>query len=190
MPPIVRATLFACALALGACASTPPETPPPPATPQTAWIVAANGAAIGQAHFQEGPKGVMIRLEFGDRVLPPGWHGLHLHQVGDCSDFAAGFEAAGDHLGMNRRIQHGLMNEHGPEAGDLPNLFASPAGIYAAEFFAPRVTMGAARVGERLPLLDADGSALIIHAGQDDQRSQPIGNAGARIACAALRTTP
>jgi Cu-Zn family superoxide dismutase len=49
---------------------------------------------------------------------------------------------------------------------------------------------GHANQRERLPLLDADGSALMIHAGPDDQVTQPIGGAGARVACAALTPLP
>ena len=119
--------------------------------PRTVWIVGADGRAAGQATFTGGPNGVLIRLEFSERALPPGWHGLHLHDRGDCSDFAAGFQASGGHLGMNRRIQHGLMNPEGPEAGDLPNMFARPAGVFGAEVFAPYVTLAATHPRQRQP---------------------------------------
>jgi superoxide dismutase, Cu-Zn family len=187
------AALAIAALAC-ACASTPTageraaQTPP-----RTAWIVGAEGRALGQATFTEAPSGVLIRLEFSEGALAPGWHGLHLHQRGDCSDFAAGFQASGGHLGMDRRVRHGLMNPDGPEAGDLPNLFASPAGPFAAEMFSPHLTLGTEPIRapqRREPLLDADGAALVIHAGPDDHMSQPIGGAGARIACAALTPLP
>lgn len=194
MRPLAALVLAAL---LTACA-TPGRgaTETPQAAPRTVWIVGADGRAAGQATFTGGPNGVLIQLEFSDRALPPGWHGLHLHDRGDCSDFAAGFQASGGHLGMGRRIEHGLMNPEGPEAGDLPNIFAPPSGPFAAEVFAPYVTFGSARVPananirERLPLLDDDGAALLIHAARDDQVSQPIGNAGARIACAAITPRP
>jgi Cu-Zn family superoxide dismutase len=176
---------------LASCAS---QGPAPYVASQTAartvWVVRGDGRAVGQAMFTEGPRGVMIRMEFPAGALPPGWHGLHLHGRGDCSDFAAGFQAAGGHLGMNRRLQHGLLNARGPEPGDLPNLFVSPNGVSGAEVFAPDVTLGPVAIQGRLPLLDADGAALVIHANPDDQVSQPIGNAGARIACAALTQLP
>jgi Cu-Zn family superoxide dismutase len=195
--PIMRpiaALLFAALLT--ACATTAPA--PPPAAqiaPRTAWIVGADGRALGQVTFRDSPNGVLIQLEFSQGGLSPGWHGLHLHQRGDCSDFAAGFQASGGHLGMSPRVQHGLMNPRGPEAGDLPNIFAPPTGPFAAEVFAPLATLGpAAPRGayrpERHSLVDGDGSALLIHAGPDDQMSQPIGGAGARIACAALTPLP
>ena len=176
---------------LCACAETPqkPDLAAAPA-PRTSWIVGADGRAIGQASFLEGPNGVLIRLEFSEHALTPGWHGAHLHMKGDCTDAAAGFRASGGHIGMGLHIQHGLMNAAGPESGDLPNIFAPPAGLFAAEIFAPRVTLGPSAVNHREPLLDTDGSALIVHAGPDDQRSQPIGGAGPRVACAALTTLP
>jgi superoxide dismutase, Cu-Zn family len=187
---VLAALLTACATP-GQGSADAPQT-----AARTVWIVGADGRAAGQATFTGGPNGVLIRLEFSERALPPGWHGLHLHDRGDCSDFAAGFQASGSHLGMNRRIQHGLMNPEGPEAGDLPNIFAPPAGVFGAEVFAPYATLSSERIPgnansrERLPLLDEDGSALLIHAARDDQVSQPIGNAGARIACAALTPQP
>lgn len=186
---IFAALLTACASAGGGGAD---YVAPPP---KTAWIVAADGRPIGQATFRDGPNGVLIQLEFSQGALPPGWHGLHLHDRGDCSDFASGFEASGAHIGMGPRVQHGLMSVNGPEAGDLPSIFASPNSVFAAEVFAPHVTLGPRIAGtatraERHSLLDEDGSALLIHAGPDDQTSQPIGGAGARIACAAITPLP
>jgi Cu-Zn family superoxide dismutase len=175
---------------LAACASadTPAAAQSPP---RTVWIVGADGRAAGQATFFEGPRGVLIRLEFSARALPAGWHGVHLHQRGDCSDFAAGFQAAGGHVtSPGRSMRHGLMHEDGPEAGDMPNIFASAGGPFGAELMVPGVTLGSAPLRGRQPLLDGDGSALIVHASPDDQVSQPIGNAGARIACAALTQLP
>lgn len=187
------ATLAIAALAC-ACASAPTGAERAAQTqPRTVWVVGAEGRALGQATFTEAPSGVLIRLEFSEGALPPGWHGLHLHQRGDCSDFAAGFQASGGHLGMDRRVRHGLMNPDGPEAGDLPNLHASPAGAFGAEFYSPWITLAAEPFGprpQRQPLLDGDGTALVIHAGPDDHMSQPIGGAGARLACAALRPLP
>jgi Cu-Zn family superoxide dismutase len=191
----LAALLFAALLT--ACANSGGRSDmPAPIAPRTVWIVGGEGRAVGQATFTGGPNGVLIRLEFSEGALTPGWHGVHLHQRGDCSDFADGFQASGGHVGMDERIQHGLMNTEGPEAGDLPNIYAPPRSVFAAELFAPFVVLageripGNARSRERLPLLDEDGSALLIHAGPDDQRSQPIGGAGARIACAALTRLP
>lgn len=185
----LAALVFAALLT--ACASTPDSAElARDMQPRTVWIVGADGQAVGQATFTEAPTGVLIRMEFLERRLTPGWHGLHLHSKGDCSDFAAGFQAAGSHITLNHRVEHGLLNRRGPEAGDLPNIFAAPSGIYAAEVFSPYLTLHNARIGNRLPLLDEDGAALMIHANADDQSTQPIGNAGPRLACAALTPLP
>ncbi len=184
MRPLV-ALVFAALIC--ACASAPEGSEPMP--PRTVWVVGTDGRAVGQATFTDGPAGVLIRLEFSERALPSGWHGLHLHQRGDCSDFANGFQASGGHLSADPRVQHGLLNAAGPEAGDLPNLLATERGAFGAEFFTPHVSMGLGS-RDRLPLLDDDGAALIVHQGADDHVTQPIGGAGARIACAALTRVP
>lgn len=191
MRPLV-ATVFAGFFALSAvgCASSPPEVSPALSQPaRTAWIVGRDGRAVGQAQFTEAPHGVLIRLEFSPGALPPGWHGLHLHGRGDCSDSAAGFQASGGHVGMAPRVAHGLRNPAGPEAGDLPNIFAG-AGPFGAEMFSTLVTLHSAPVAGRTPLMDADGTALLIHAFTDDHQAQPIGGAGDRIACAAFTPLP
>ena len=176
---------------LAACASTPNSVDlARELQPRTIWVIGSDGQAVGQATFTEAPTGVLIRLAFLERRLPPGWHGLHLHDRGDCSDFTNGFQASGAHVTLNHRTEHGLLNRRGPEAGDLPNIFAPAGGIFGAEVFSPYVTLHHARIGNRLPLLDDDGAALLIHAGQDDHSTQPIGNAGARIGCAALTPLP
>ena len=184
----LAAALFAVLLSASAGADARAQQVQAP--PRSVWIVGADGRAIGQATFMEGPQGVLIRLEFSERSLPPGWHGAHLHEHGDCSDFANGFAAAGPHIGSGGRADHGLMQLRGPEPGDLPNLFVSPTGAYGAEFFAPNVTLNHTAVRTRQPLLDSDGAALIIHEAPDDHASQPIGGAGARLACAALTQLP
>ncbi|MEQ1618038.1 MAG: superoxide dismutase family protein [Terricaulis sp.] len=164
---------------------------PPALAPQTAWIVGLDGRAIGQATFVEGNGGVLIRLEISQGALTPGWHGLHLHQSSDCTDAAQNFRAAGAHVSHPQAPpQHGLLNPAPPEAGDLPNLFASPTGPIGVEVFSQRVTLHNPAFGDREPLLDQDGSALIIHASPDDHVTQPAGGAGARVACAALPTRP
>lgn len=173
-----------------ACASAPPIPVFNAAPPRTAWIVNRDGNSIGQAAFTQTPTGVLIRLEFSDGALPPGWHGAHIHQIGDCSDFAAGFQASGVHEGHMEGVQHGVLNALGPEAGDLPNLYAPASGAFGAEFFSTRLTLSGFAAGGRMPLLDANGAALVIHAGPDDHTDQPIGGSGARLACAALTQLP
>lgn len=189
-----RYAAFVFAGLLGGCAllgfGDGAPAPAPPPTPRAAWVVDWEGKPIGQATFIEGSGGVLIHLDFSERTLPPGWHGLHIHQSGRCGDAPQGFQEAGAHARHGAGAQHGLLNPAGPEAGDLPNLFAPATGAFGAEFFATGVTLMEHPADGRLSLLDSDGAALVIHAGVDDHRTQPIGGAGARIACAALTATP
>jgi superoxide dismutase, Cu-Zn family len=164
------------------------DPPPPLPAPRTTWIVGTSGTSIGQATFTETPAGVLIRLEFLPSTLPPGWHAAHIHQIGDCSDFTAGFMAAGVHEGLVGDAQHGLRNHHGPDAGDLPNIFTPPGeAISGAEMFSSRLTLRRFPTDGRFSLLDDNGAALVIHANPDDHQAVP---SGPRIACAPLTPTP
>ena len=98
--------------------------------------------------------------------------------MGDCSDYGV-FTNSGGHVG---KIEggHGLLNPAGPEGGDIPNIWAAADGSAGYEAFTTLAT-GA-------ELMDEDGSAIIIHTGEDDHLSQPIGGAGARVACAGLNS--
>lgn len=137
----------------------------------------AAGADAGSALFRPGPEGLLVRIEASG--LTPGWHGVHLHETGNCADGAEGFEGAGSHAGNGDETPHGLLHPGGPEAGDLPNLFAAADGSAKAEFYLAGATLDT--------LLDADGTALVIHAQEDDHVSQPIGGAGARVSCGVLQ---
>jgi superoxide dismutase, Cu-Zn family len=148
----------------------------------------SNGKAVGQAAFAEGPHGVLMRVDM--KGLAQGWHGIHFHQKSDCSDNSAGFKASGGHVDPGD-IAHGLMNPKGHEVGDLSNLYAGADGRATAEFFIANTALhpseeAAANFGAGNILLDDDGFAVVIHEGPDDHQSQPIGGAGARVACAAL----
>lgn len=140
----------------------------------------ATGAAVGRAILTQGPTGLLIRVEVDG--LTPGWHGMHIHAVGDC---AAPFTSAGAHVNHgDPKAAHGLLNAEGPDDGDLPNIFADADGHAHAELFTTRARI--ARAGPGQWLWDADGSALVIHAAADDHASQPIGGAGARSVCGVM----
>ena len=154
-------------------------------TTARAAIVNVDGDNIGEAVFEQAPAGVIVQVRVS--ALPPGPKGVHLHSVGACSpDFAA----AKGHINPQGH-RHGLRNEM-PDAGDLPNLHVAADGTAAAEFFHQRVRVSATAAGESdtddpPPLLDEDGSAIVIHAAPDDHASQPIGGAGGRIGCGVIK---
>ena len=139
-----------------------------------AVVMDTSGRAIGQARLQESSHGVLLILELKNAT--PGVHALHIHEVGRCEP--PSFASAGDHFTYDRRA-HGFLNPGGPHAGDLPNIYIPTSTELSLEYFIPSVTLGA---GPR-SLLDADGSALVIHSGKDDHASDPAGGAGDRLAC-------
>jgi Cu-Zn family superoxide dismutase len=81
---------------------------------------------------------------------------------------------------------HGLLNSSGPHAGDLPNLTVGTDGSGRLETMNTRITLAAGPSS----ILDADGSALVIHANPDDFTTDPAGGTGARIACGVVAKAP
>lgn len=137
---------------------------------------------VGHARLQQGPTGVLITLELDG--LPDsavGWHGVHLHQIGDCSN--ADFTSSGGHINPSER-SHGLLNPEGPDNADLPNIYVHEDGMLRAQVFTDRVSLN----GEygAPALLDDNGSAFVIHDNEDDHTTQPIGGAGARHVCGVI----
>lgn len=153
----------------------------------TAPLIDTKGAEIGVVGFRQAPDGVMIRISA--KKIARGWHGVHLHEKGDCTDGKNGFKASGGHFDPDNH-DHGLLHVSGGERGDLPNIYADKKGRIEAELYRAGVLLrpseeGAARVGPHA-LIDDDGFAVVVHADPDDQTSQPIGGSGDRIACAAV----
>lgn len=143
-------------------------------------LINATGGSAGTATFRQGPTGIVIRVEATG--LTPGWHGLHLHAVGQCE---APFTSAGSHVQhAGQTVPHGYLNAEGPDSGDLPNLYVGADGRGFAEVFTTAASLNQGGPGEFL--LDADGSSILIHANADDYSSQPIGGAGDRVACGVI----
>ena len=192
MRPQLRVNRLAAALMIAAplgltaaCASTVEESQlsmnraPVGATGQ-AVLINAQGVDIGRVDLRQGATGLLIKVEASG--LTPGWHGIHIHATGQCE---APFTSAGAHINHgDPKKPHGLLNAEGPDDGDLPNVFADAAGAVNAEVFTSHARLSQNGPGQWL--LDADGSALVIHANADDHSSQPIGGAGDRVACAVL----
>ncbi len=143
-------------------------------------IVGSKGNNIGKLTIRSGENASVIRIVIGPGGLSPGWHGAHFHEVGDCSDIGK-FELSKGHINPDA-AKHGLLNPDGPDMGDLPNIYANADGSVNAEVSSESIILS----GED-GLKDKDGSALVVHAGEDDHTSQPIGNAGARVACAVIK---
>ena len=142
----------------------------------------SSGAAVGTAQLWQDANGT-VNVEISSLTLPAGTHGIHFHDVGKCEGPA--FTTASGHynpMGM----EHGLQNPKGPHAGDNPNIVIPAGGVGNVSFSTDRVSL---TPGTRT-LLDADGTALVVHASADDQVTNPSGNSGARIACGVVRALP
>ena len=176
MNPALRIPIVLTTFALTAAAPAQPAA-------RTFPLVADGGAAAGEVTIMQAPRGILLRVLASG--LTPGWHGMHIHSVATCAD--AGFKASGGHIhdALVTAPVHGLLNAAESDSGDLPNVFADSGGKVNADVFASGLTLGPA--DGRLNILDTDGSALVIHAAADDYLSQPIGGAGARVACAAIK---
>jgi Cu-Zn family superoxide dismutase len=147
-----------------------------PAT-ATATLKDAQGQTLGTATFRAAPTGILLKVDLTGAA--PGVHGLHIHTTGKCE--APMFTSAGGHFAPGG-TKHGLMAAMGPHAGDLPNVFVGSDGKGSAEIFVRGVTLAAGPTS----ILDADGSALVLHATADDYLTDPAGNAGGRIACGVI----
>ncbi len=161
----------------------------------SATLIDAEGRAVGKVKFFRArprfarDKLVVTALASG---LSPGFHGFHVHAVGKCEPAAPGgpFVTAGGHLNLGNA-------GHGAHAGDMPVLLVIGNGTASATFLTDRLRLQ--------DLLDADGSAVVVHAAADNYANIPTryrsdaggsgpdaatlatGDSGGRVACGVIR---
>ena len=134
----------------------------------------ADSPAGGTVTFTE--EGNHVRLVVEVNGVPPGSHAIHVHEKGDCS--APDFSSAGDHWNPTGK-PHACPPSGMRHAGDLGNIEVSEDGHARMEATLDGVNLGSGPTS----LL---GKAVILHEGTDDCKSQPSGEAGGRLACAAI----
>jgi Cu-Zn family superoxide dismutase len=173
--------LVITALCLGAHAVAAESTgPSPTATPPMTDSVTVDmknmkGESVGTAWIsQKTEKGITIQLDL--HGLPSGTHAIHIHNKASC--VAPDFKSAGDHFSP-KHMKHGDLAKGGPHAGDLPNIEVGVDGMVKTTIESNHLNLGASLKS----LQKGAGTALVIHAGPDDYKSQPAGNSGDRIAC-------
>jgi Cu-Zn family superoxide dismutase len=185
--------LLAIVVAFGAC--EPVDDVPEPAVRDTTAVspesqadaaetieiplMNAEGTQVGVSHLTQEGDGVEMHVRVSG-LEPGSEHGIHFHETGTCAPPT--FESAGGHLNPTG-MQHGMDNPQGPHAGDLPNIRAGQDGVADTTFVKPATQIR----GDSTSLQRSGGIALVVHAGRDDQLTDPSGDSGSRIACGVVR---
>ena len=176
MPRLLIVGAVVCLSAAGAASATY-SAPAESAQSAHADISNAQGQKIGTATLH--PSGNGVRVDVQVSQLPPGTHGIHIHNVGKCE--GPSFASAGGHFNPTTK-KHGKDNPEGPHAGDLLNIEVAADGTGKASLSDPNVTLGEGTNS----LFHEGGTALVIHEKADDYKTDPAGNSGARIACGVI----
>lgn len=179
MKNLFLAILLACFAGM-AMADDMQATPASAATPPTGVMKAmctlssASGSQVqGWVKFTQLKSSVLVE---GDVTgLTPGKHGFHIHDKGDCS--APDATSAGGHFNPMKQM-HGVPNSTKSHMGDLGNIKADSTGHAKFKFKNKIIQLS----GE-YSIVDR---AIIVHAALDDEKTQPTGNAGARVACGVI----
>jgi Cu-Zn family superoxide dismutase len=165
--------------AAGSSATVPAASAAPPASAATAkaTLESKSGSTVtGTATFTE-ESGGRVRVHVHIENAPPGTHGLHVHEKGDCSDPEA--KSAGGHFNPGGMPHAGPMAQQ-RHAGDLGNIEIGPSGKGDLDV---RTDMLTVAPGPNSVV----GRAVIFHEKADDLTTQPTGNAGGRLACGVVQ---
>ena len=164
----------AAALVLAGCASSTkaPEGPQAKATIEAR----SDSTVTGTATFTELSAGG-VRVHVHIEKAPPGTHGLHIHEKGDCSDPKAA--SAGGHFNPGGMPHAGPM-EPKRHAGDLGNIEIKADGAGDLDMTSDLLTV---KPGPNSVV----GRSVVFHEKADDLKTQPTGNAGGRFGCGVIQ---
>jgi Cu-Zn family superoxide dismutase len=145
-------------------------------TKAAATLEAKSGSQVtGTVTFTKSGDEVQVVADVQN--LKPGKHGFHIHEKGDCS--AADASSAGGHFNPTHQHHGGPMTaEH--HAGDLGNIEADASGKAHLDWKGKLNLSGTESI---------IGKSVVVHEKEDDLKTDPAGNSGARIACGVMEAT-
>lgn len=177
-------------------------TAPGPADILTAQINGPDGSQVAAAtiEFHGDDEFATVTVQtVTPGILTPGYHGLHIHDVGKCevNSVAPAGGAPGDFLSAGGHFNGGGEGGHPNHAGDLASLQVRGDGT--------ALLVTTTNAFDKVDLIDGDGTAFIIHADPDNfsnipadryQRSDgtappddttlATGDGGKRVACGVI----
>jgi Cu-Zn family superoxide dismutase len=129
----------------------------------------SDSKVTGVVYFTQ--KGDMIEVTGTISGLTPGKHGFHVHEFGDMTDSKG--MSAGGHFNPDGKM-HGSPHAADRHVGDLGNITADKDGVATLNFTDKVIAL---QGGHSIL-----GRGLIVHAKEDDEKTQPTGDAGGRVA--------
>lgn len=143
-------------------------------------LVNSKGAKIGSATIIETKTGIRVTIKSSE--LPMGVHGIHVHENGQCK--GPDFASAGGHFNPDKKA-HGTGNVKGPHAGDLGNINVLRKGPFHQDVEGKGLNL---KTADPHSILKSGGTSIVIHAKEDDLKTDPSGNSGSRIACGIVQS--
>jgi len=127
----------------------------------------------GTITFTKADDGVKVVADL--QGLSKGKHGIHIHECGDCT--SADGNSAGGHFNPTSK-SHGAPMDEMRHEGDMGNIEADAAGKAHLEYIDKAISLEGPT--------SIIGRSVIVHKNEDDFKTQPTGNAGARVACGVI----
>ena len=143
-------------------------------TKAIAVIAPLKGSGVGGVvSFETAEHGLHVVADLTG--LTPGKHGFHIHEFGDCSSDDG--TSAGGHFNPEG-MPHSMPSSDRRHAGDMGNIEAGADGKAHLDYVDAVMSLSGAH--------SIIGRAVIVHEKEDDLKTQPTGNAGARVACGVI----